>query len=185
MADRPDGDGCGAGHGPAAGVVRAGGEALRRRRGRVRAAAPSAQGRRGARDRLSDPVVVADRPCRLGLPGAGIRGPLVCRGRRPAPASGPRRAANGRAGRRRRGARGVAGGAVSGDAQRRAHRVGERSGGGLGQPLLGATERCARKENRPPSAAALALAEGLDPAAGADPVIDLDIYRRIVEEQGA
>ena len=47
------------------------------------------------------------------------------------------------------------------------------------------TERCAPKQNRPPSAAALALAEGLDPAAGADPVIDLDIYRRIVEEQGA
>lgn len=47
------------------------------------------------------------------------------------------------------------------------------------------TERCARKENRPPGAAALALAEGLDPAAGADPVIDLDIYRRIVEDQGA
>ena len=41
---------------------------------------------------------------------------------------------------------------------------------------------CARKENRPPSAAALALAGDIDPPGGADPIIDLDVYRRVVEE---
>ncbi len=51
---------------------------------------------------------------------------------------------------------------------------------------FGSAEACGRKENRPPSEAALALAGDLHPAAGADPVIDLDVYRRVVEEpQGA
>ena len=41
---------------------------------------------------------------------------------------------------------------------------------------------CRRKINRPPSDAALALAaELLGEAAAADPVIDLDIYRRFTE----
>lgn len=41
---------------------------------------------------------------------------------------------------------------------------------------------CRRKVNRPPSDAALALAAGLiGEAAAADPVIDLDVYRRLTE----
>ena len=51
---------------------------------------------------------------------------------------------------------------------------------------FGSAEACGRKENRPPSEAALALAGEAATAAGADPVIDLDVYRRVVEEpQGA
>jgi hypothetical protein len=48
------------------------------------------------------------------------------------------------------------------------------------------TERpCRRKINRPPSAAALALAaEIVGEAAAADPVIDLDIYRRLIDGEG-
>jgi hypothetical protein len=42
---------------------------------------------------------------------------------------------------------------------------------------------CKRKVNRPPSDAALALAaELLGGDGGADPVIDLDVYRRLTEE---
>jgi transposase len=54
----------------------------------------------------------------------------------------------------------------------------------LANVVLGAfsTERpCRRKVNRPPSDAALALAAELVGAKGADPVIDLDVYRRVVE----
>ena len=40
---------------------------------------------------------------------------------------------------------------------------------------------CARKPNLPPSAAALAIAAGLGAEAAADPVVDLDVYRRLVE----
>jgi hypothetical protein len=42
---------------------------------------------------------------------------------------------------------------------------------------------CRRKVNRPPSDAALAIAAQLLGEVGADPVIDLDIYRRAVEEE--
>ena len=41
---------------------------------------------------------------------------------------------------------------------------------------------CRSKLNRPPSDAALALAAELLGDGGADPVIDLDIYRRVTEE---
>jgi hypothetical protein len=41
---------------------------------------------------------------------------------------------------------------------------------------------CQRKVNRPPSDAALALAAELIGDHGADPVIDLDIYRRLTED---
>ncbi len=41
---------------------------------------------------------------------------------------------------------------------------------------------CRRKLNRPPSDAALALAAELLGDRGADPVIDLDLYRRLTEE---
>ena len=54
----------------------------------------------------------------------------------------------------------------------------------LANVVLGAfsTERpCRRKVNRPPSDAALALAAELVGAQGADPVIDLDVYRRAIE----
>ena len=40
---------------------------------------------------------------------------------------------------------------------------------------------CARKINRPPSPTALAIAAQLGADAMAEPVIDLDVYRRIVE----
>jgi transposase len=40
---------------------------------------------------------------------------------------------------------------------------------------------CRRKVNRPPSDAALAIAAGLLGDRGADPVIDLDVYRRAIE----
>jgi transposase len=40
---------------------------------------------------------------------------------------------------------------------------------------------CKRKVNRPPSDAALALAADLVGDRGADPVIDLDVYRRLIE----
>lgn len=40
---------------------------------------------------------------------------------------------------------------------------------------------CARKVNRPPSGAAIAIAVGLGAVVAADPVIDLDVYRRLVE----
>jgi len=40
---------------------------------------------------------------------------------------------------------------------------------------------CARKLNRPPSAAALAIAAQLGAEAAAEPVVDLDVYRRLVE----
>lgn len=53
--------------------------------------------------------------------------------------------------------------------------------------VLGAfsSERpCKRKLNRPPSDAALTLAAELVGDQGADPVIDLDIYRRLTEEGG-
>lgn len=40
---------------------------------------------------------------------------------------------------------------------------------------------CKRKVNRPPSNEALALAGELVGDAAADPVIDLDIYRRLTE----
>ena len=43
---------------------------------------------------------------------------------------------------------------------------------------------CRRKVNRPPSDAALALAAELLGDRGADPVIDLDIYRQLVDEEG-
>ena len=43
---------------------------------------------------------------------------------------------------------------------------------------------CARKANRPPSAAADAIAAGLG-AAAEDPVIDLDIYRRLTQGQAS
>lgn len=44
---------------------------------------------------------------------------------------------------------------------------------------------CRRKVNRPPSDAALALAaEIVGEAAAADPVIDLDVYRRLIEGEG-
>ncbi len=43
---------------------------------------------------------------------------------------------------------------------------------------------CERKINRPPSGAALALAAELIGESAADPVIDLDIYRRLTEEPG-
>jgi hypothetical protein len=44
---------------------------------------------------------------------------------------------------------------------------------------------CPRKVNRPPSSAALALAAELLGDRGADPVIDLDVYRRLVEGEEA
>jgi len=50
--------------------------------------------------------------------------------------------------------------------------------------VLGAfnTDRpCRRKVNRPPSDAALALAAELLGDRGADPVIDLDVYRRAID----
>ncbi|MBA3287943.1 MAG: IS21 family transposase [Acidimicrobiia bacterium] len=50
--------------------------------------------------------------------------------------------------------------------------------------VLGAfstAQRCARKVNRPPSDAALALAAELLGDRGVDPVIDLEVYRRIVD----
>jgi Mu transposase, C-terminal domain len=40
---------------------------------------------------------------------------------------------------------------------------------------------CARKVNRPPSPAALAIAAQLGAEAMAEPVVDLDVYRRLVE----
>ncbi|MBA2310184.1 MAG: IS21 family transposase [Pseudonocardiales bacterium] len=50
--------------------------------------------------------------------------------------------------------------------------------------VLGAfstAQRCARKVNRPPSDAALTLAAELLGDSGVDPVIDLEVYRRIVD----
>jgi transposase len=44
---------------------------------------------------------------------------------------------------------------------------------------------CKRKVNRPPSDAALALAAELLGDQGADPVIDLDTYRRLIDGEGA
>ncbi len=44
---------------------------------------------------------------------------------------------------------------------------------------------CRRKVNRPPSDAALALAAELLGDQGADPVIDLDVYRRLTEDEVA
>jgi hypothetical protein len=41
---------------------------------------------------------------------------------------------------------------------------------------------CRSKRNRPPSDTALALAAELLGDRGADPVIDLDVYRRVTEE---
>lgn len=59
----------------------------------------------------------------------------------------------------------------------------------LERMVLGAfsSERpCKRKVNRPPSDAALAIAAELAGDGGGDPVIDLDVYRRLVEgEQSA
>lgn len=58
----------------------------------------------------------------------------------------------------------------------------------LANVVLGAfsTDRpCERKLNRPPSDAALALAAELVGGAAADPVIDLDAYRRLVEGEEA
>ena len=46
-------------------------------------------------------------------------------------------------------------------------------------------EPCGRKANRPPSAQAAAIAADLAPAVGADPVIDLDVYRRLTQPQAA
>jgi hypothetical protein len=45
---------------------------------------------------------------------------------------------------------------------------------------------CPKKVNRPPSSAALAIAAELLGDRGADPIIDLDVYRRAIEgdEQG-
>jgi hypothetical protein len=43
---------------------------------------------------------------------------------------------------------------------------------------------CKSKLNRPPSATASAIAAQLDADLAAEPVIDLDIYRRLVEEGG-
>ncbi len=40
---------------------------------------------------------------------------------------------------------------------------------------------CARKLNRPPSPAALSIAAGLNAEAIAEPVVDLDVYRRLIE----
>jgi hypothetical protein len=44
---------------------------------------------------------------------------------------------------------------------------------------------CKRKVNRPPSDAALALAAELLGDRGADPIIDLDVYRRAINGEGA
>jgi hypothetical protein len=44
---------------------------------------------------------------------------------------------------------------------------------------------CASKLNRPPSEAARAIAAGIAGEAAADPVVDLDVYRRYVENQRA
>jgi Mu transposase, C-terminal domain len=41
---------------------------------------------------------------------------------------------------------------------------------------------CATKRNRPPSPAALAIAAQLGAEASQEPVVDLDVYRRLVEE---
>ena len=46
-------------------------------------------------------------------------------------------------------------------------------------------EPCRPKANRPPSPQAAAIAARLAPAAGADPVIDLDVYRRLTQPQAA
>ena len=46
-------------------------------------------------------------------------------------------------------------------------------------------EPCGPKANRPPSPQAAAIAARLAPAAGADPVIDLDVYRRLTQPQAA
>ena len=54
----------------------------------------------------------------------------------------------------------------------------------LANVVLGAFDTgrpCKTKTNRPPSAAALALAAEIAGPAGDDPVIDLDIYRQITE----
>jgi transposase len=58
----------------------------------------------------------------------------------------------------------------------------------LANVVLGAfnTDKpCARKLNRPPSAAALAIAAQLGAETATEPVVDLDIYRRHVEQGGA
>ncbi len=58
----------------------------------------------------------------------------------------------------------------------------------LANVVLGAfsTDKpCARKLNRPPSAAALAIAAQLGAETATEPVVDLDIYRRHVEGEGA
>ena len=44
---------------------------------------------------------------------------------------------------------------------------------------------CRRKLNRPPSDTALAIAAELLGDRGADPVIDLDVYRRLTEESAS
>ena len=54
----------------------------------------------------------------------------------------------------------------------------------LANVVLGAFDTgrpCKTKTNRPPSAAALALAAEIAGPAGDDPVIDLDVYRQITE----
>jgi hypothetical protein len=56
----------------------------------------------------------------------------------------------------------------------------------LANVVLGAfssARPCPRKVNRPPTDAALALAAELLGDQGADPVIDLDVYRRLVAGQ--
>ena len=46
-------------------------------------------------------------------------------------------------------------------------------------------EPCRPKANRPPSPQAAAIAARLAPAVGADPVIDLDIYRRLTQGEAS
>lgn len=44
---------------------------------------------------------------------------------------------------------------------------------------------CRRKANRPPSSQAAAIASRLAPAVGADPVVDLDVYRRLTQPEAS
>ena len=46
-------------------------------------------------------------------------------------------------------------------------------------------EPCQRKANLPPSPQAAAIAARLGAAVGADPVIDLDIYRRLTQGEAS
>ena len=44
---------------------------------------------------------------------------------------------------------------------------------------------CRRKANRPPSPQATAIAARLSPHIGADPVVDLDLYRRLTQPEAS